>query len=94
ARSADHNAVSLSVPTADAGRIKGILKTLKDVASVSSEGEADGASRLLIRPAGGRYIADVVAKAVREHNVVATDLHAVPARLDDVFRTVTTGSDG
>jgi ABC-2 type transport system ATP-binding protein len=94
ARSPDHNAASLTVARADADRTIGLFKALPVVASVDVDDKANGAVRLMVRPRNGEFIADLIGAAVRENNVIASDLHSVVGKLDDVFRSVTTGSNG
>ena len=94
ARSPDYNAVSLKVQSTDTDRTVELLKGLPEIASVELAGPAGEANALLVRPRNGQFIADIVGKNISEANITAVDLHAVIGKLDDVFRAVTTGSDG
>jgi ABC-2 type transport system ATP-binding protein len=93
ARSADYNSVSLKVPTADAKRAIGLLKAVPKVASVEVVEKAENATRLLVRPQGGGFIADAVGAAVRANNLAASEMFSVTGTLDDVFRSVTIGKN-
>ena len=91
ARSPDYNAVSLKVPAADTKRAIGLLKAVPKVASVEVAEKTAGATRLLVRPQRGEFIADAVGAAVRDSKLVASDMFSVVGTLDDVFRSVTIG---
>jgi ABC-2 type transport system ATP-binding protein len=91
ARSPDYNAVSLKVPAADAERAVRLLKKVPNVRSVETVEKVGGAARLLVRPQHGEFIAEAVGAAVHEGNLVASDMFSEIGRLDDVFRSVTTG---
>jgi len=94
ARSPDYNAVALRVAPADAERAVALLKALPEVSSAEIEDQDKTATRLLIRPKNGQFIADHVNAALAEAKITGSDVHAVVGKLDDVFRSVTTGSDG
>jgi ABC-2 type transport system ATP-binding protein len=94
ARSPDYNAVSLRVASADAARTIATLKAVPDIASIETIEQDPAGTRLLVRPKGGKFIADHVPAVLSKANITGSDVHAVTGKLDDVFRAVTTGSDG
>ncbi len=90
ARSRHHNAVTLSLPAAQAEAAKAKLKTLATVASVEQLGRQDGTVEMTAFPkSGALLIEDVSALAVREKWDVR-ELYAEAGRLDEVFRAITT----
>ncbi len=94
ARSPDYNVVSLKVPVPDAKRAISLLKALPMVASVEVAEKTAGTTRLLVRPQEGAFIAEAVGAAVRDGNLVASDMFSVIGTLDDVFRSVTIEKSG
>jgi len=89
ARSRHHNAVTLTLPAAQAERAKAKLKSLGPVASVE-QSDISGTARLSIFPKNGSLlIEDVSALAVAEKWDVK-ELYAEAGRLDEVFRALTT----
>ena len=94
ARSPDYNAVSLKVAKADAAKAIKVLKAVPDVAAVETVEEADGTTRLLVRPLEGAFIAEAVGAALRNANLTATDMFSVIGTLDDVFWSVTMDRQG
>ncbi len=93
ARSADHNAVSITIATADAPRTIEIMTALPEVAVVDTTSTDDETTILLVRPRNGQFIADLVGRTIRDNNLTAVDVVGLTSRLDDVFRTVTTGTE-
>jgi ABC-2 type transport system ATP-binding protein len=90
ARSRHHNAVTLSLPSAQAGIARARLKSLNTVISVEQTDRADGITELTAFPnSGAMLIEDVSALAVAEKWDVK-ELYAEAGRLDEVFRAVTT----
>jgi ABC-2 type transport system ATP-binding protein len=94
ARSPDHNAVSVKIAPADTAKAVEILTALPEVASVDTESADDETATLLVRPRNGQFIADLVGRTIRDKQLAALDVVGLTSRLDDVFRTVTTGSEG
>lgn len=94
ARSRIHNAVSLSVKTETATAAKQRLAALTGVARVDEIEEAvNGSSRLLILPKNGKTIVGAVSDLVRTQDWEVSELHVESGRLDEVFRTITTGPE-
>jgi ABC-2 type transport system ATP-binding protein len=94
ARSPEHNAVALKVPLADADKTIATLKALPEVAEVETTEKTEQVASLLARPRNGQFIADLVGNTLRENHINASDINNIVGQLDDVFRTVTTGSEG
>ena len=93
ARSPDHNAVSVTLASSDAPRAIEVLSALPEVAAIDS-GPAEGDNTtLLVRPRNGQFIADLVGRTLRDNQLVARDVVGLVGKLDDVFRTVTTGAE-
>ncbi len=89
ARSRHHNAVTLSVPEAQAAAVRAKLKTIASVASLE-ETAGKGIVQITAFPkSGALLIEDVSAAAVAGQWDVKT-LYAEPGRLDEVFRAITT----
>jgi ABC-2 type transport system ATP-binding protein len=90
ARSRHHNAVTLSLPGAQAEIARTRLKSINTVTSVEQKDRPDGIAELTAFPrAGAMLIEDVSALAVAEKWDVK-ELYAEAGRLDEVFRAVTT----
>jgi ABC-2 type transport system ATP-binding protein len=90
ARSRHHNAVTLSLPQAQAELAKTRIKTLNGVAAIEQATLAGGLVELTAFPKGGTLlIEDVSAMAVAEKWDVK-ELYAEAGRLDEVFRAITT----
>lgn len=93
ARSADHNAVSITVASGDAARTAEIMTALPEVVAVDTTSTDEERATLLVRPRNGQFIADLVGRTIRENNLTAIDVTGLTSKLDDVFRTVTTGAE-
>src|SRR5919106_5970745 len=93
ARSRIHNAVSLSVKTETAATAKQRLAALTGVAQVDEVEALNGSSRLLILPKNGKTIVGAVSDLVRTQDWQVSELHVESGRLDEVFRTITTGPE-
>ena len=89
ARSRHHNAVTLTLPAAQADAAKAKLKTLTTVASVEQHDEGEDAQLTVFPKSGALLIEDVSRMALSEGWNVK-ELYAEPGRLDDVFRAITT----
>ncbi len=92
ARSPDFNAVSLKVQPADYDRAVKLLRGLPAVAAVETAAKGAGPRPLLVRPKGGQFIADAVARTLAGNSIVPIDLQAMVGTLDEVFRRLTAGS--
>ena len=86
-------AVSLSVKTETATAAKQRLATLTGVARVDEVEAVNGSSRLLILPKNGKTIVGAVSDLVRTQDWEVSELHVESGRLDEVFRTITTGPE-
>jgi ABC-2 type transport system ATP-binding protein len=89
ARSRHHNAVTLTLPAAQAGAAMAKLKTLGTVASVEQSASTDGA-QITAFPKGGALLVEDVSRMALAEAWNVTELYAEPGRLDDVFRAITT----
>jgi len=94
ARSPDFNAVSVTVRGSDVASARGLLQALPLVSAVNISAERNGAVTLVARPRNAAFIGDAVAMALAGGNVTAIELHGVVTRLDDVFRSLTSGGRG
>jgi ABC-2 type transport system ATP-binding protein len=92
ARSPHYNTVALTVAGADARGAISALQALTEVAAVEQAGVMNGSVRLLARPRGGRFIAEVVTRTMQMKGLRVTELSATTGSLDEVFRSMTTGS--
>lgn len=90
ARSPEYNAVSMTVAQDDLERALALFGSLPEVAAIDQNNKTAQSVSILVRPRNGQFIADLIAKTVRENNLVVSDLHAEVGKLDDVFRAVTT----
>ncbi len=89
ARSRHHNAVTLTVPAAQAGVIKGKLNAIGAVAKVEQTTIGETAQLTAFPKEGALLIEDVSRMAASEKWDVK-ELYAEAGRLDDVFRAITT----
>jgi ABC-2 type transport system ATP-binding protein len=88
-RSRYHNAVTLSLPEAQAEAAEAKLRPLQSVAAIESASR-DGYTRITAFPKAGLLpVEEVSALAAREHWDVK-ELYVEPGRLDEVFRAITT----
>lgn len=94
ARAPDYNAVSLKVQNGDVEKATGLLTALAEIEAIEITAKAEQTTELLIRPRNGQFIADLVGLSLRENDIAAGNLNAIVGKLDDVFRSVTTGVDG
>ena len=98
-RSRMHNALRLSLAIADSGGATagGVVETLESMADVSHaevSARSDGALELLLLPAGEASLAGPVSAAAHANGWQVTGMHTERGRLDDVFRAITTGTEG
>ncbi|MDE2181744.1 MAG: ABC transporter ATP-binding protein [Alphaproteobacteria bacterium] len=89
ARSRYHNAVTLTLPPAQADAAVAKLKALPAVAGVERSGRNGVASLTAFPKSGALLIETVSALALRESWAVQ-EMYAEPGRLDEVFRAITT----
>ena len=89
ARSRYHNAVTLTLATAEAETAMAKLKLLPAVAQIERKPAGDSVRLTAFPKSGTRLIEAVSALAAREAWTVQ-EMYAEPGRLDEVFRAVTT----
>ncbi len=87
ARSRYHNAVVLTISDANGDAVAGELGRVEGVARV----EADGDGRFVLFPVDGAAIVDAVSARTRERGWRVSGLYVDSGRLDEVFRSITTG---
>ncbi len=96
-RSRVHNAVSISLNTTDdAGVVEQICNTLQAldcVHSLEQQTTENGVTRLLILPLNGVSIIQPISEQVHSHDWPVGEIRIEAGRLDDVFRSITTGGD-
>ncbi len=91
ARSRVHNAVTLAVRGGTVNGTGRELRGLSGVESVEVLGQVDDLLRFQIYPKDGQSLVATVSQAAREHGWKVEELHVERGRLDEVFRSVTTG---
>jgi ABC-2 type transport system ATP-binding protein len=89
ARSRHHNAVTLTLPAAQAEAAKAKLKSLTNVASIE-QSVGPGDAQLTAFPKGGALLVEDVSRMALAEHWDVKELYAEPGRLDDVFRAITT----
>ena len=90
ARSRHHNAVTLSLPQAQAEIAKTKIKALNGVAAIEQATLAGGLVELTAFPKGGTLLIEDVSAMVVAEKWDVKELYAEAGRLDDVFRAITT----
>ncbi len=90
ARSRHHNAVTLTVPDAQAGETKAALEAAPGVLKVEEVSRADGFTTLTAYPKGDALIIESVGTMAAAQHWDVKQLYAEAGRLDDVFRALTT----
>jgi ABC-2 type transport system ATP-binding protein len=88
-RSRHHNAVTLTLPMAQAEAAKAKIRSLPNVASVEQSDGANGA-QLTAFPKGGALLVEDVSRVALAEKWDVKELYAEAGRLDDVFRAITT----
>jgi len=89
ARSRYHNAVTLTLPAAEADAATAKLKTLTQIAQVERKSLGD-LVRLTAFPKNGTLLIESVSALASRENWPVQELYAEPGRLDEVFRAITT----
>ena len=89
-----HNAVALRIAASDADRVAGALAALAGVARVERADAVNGHIRLRALPKPGATIAPDVGALLRDQSIVVEELLVERGKLDDVFREITTSSEG
>jgi ABC-2 type transport system ATP-binding protein len=90
ARSRHHNAVTLTLPAAQAEGAKAKLKALSTVANVEQIGRADGTVELTAFPKSGALVIEDASRLATSEKWDVKELYAEAGRLDEVFRAITT----
>ncbi|MGH8646008.1 MAG: ATP-binding cassette domain-containing protein, partial [Gammaproteobacteria bacterium] len=91
AKSRLHNAVTLSMPSRHAQSAQEKIKALDSVAALEQQPSSDSLVRLLVIPRNGRSVVNEIGRLVQAHRWEVDELHVEAGRLDEVFRTITTG---
>ncbi|MEE9251391.1 MAG: ABC transporter ATP-binding protein [Alphaproteobacteria bacterium] len=86
ARSPRHNGVIISASAATLGALAPILRDMDGIAEVEVDDDS-----LFARPQDGRDIFDNVRILVRQRNLDVREVRLERGRLEDVFRSLTTG---
>ena len=89
ARSRYHNAVTITLPAAQADAVQSKLKLLPTVAGIEKN-VTDGTARLTAFPKGGALLIEAVSGLASRENWPVKEMYAEPGRLDEVFRAITT----
>jgi ABC-2 type transport system ATP-binding protein len=89
-----HNAVAIRIAAAEADRVAGALAALAGVAKVERASAMNGHIRLRALPRPGATIAADVGALLRDQSIVVEELLIERGKLDDVFREITTSSEG
>ncbi|MBI3678705.1 MAG: ABC transporter ATP-binding protein [Proteobacteria bacterium] len=90
ARSRHHNAVTLTIPVAQAGAAKAKLKALGAVASVEQSLQSGDTAQLTAFPKSGALLIEEISKLAVSEKWDVKELYAEAGRLDEVFRAITT----
>ena len=91
ARSRHHNAVSITLPTANVEEAAATLRRLAPVADVELSEAGPHLKRLTVLPRDAQDIAAAVRQAVEGLGVKIGEFHIERGRLDEVFREITAG---
>ena len=92
AKSAKHNAVTLTVASTHAAEIGSRLGELAEVLRVESHPQAEGRTRITALSRNGGVIFEIIQTTVQQHGWPVAELFVEPGHLDEVFRTITRGS--
>lgn len=89
-----HGAVAIRVAESSREAALGALAKHPKVEKVETLGRANGHVELRALPSNGAEIVTEVASVLREKGIAVNGLFVERGRLDDVFREITTSSDG
>jgi ABC-2 type transport system ATP-binding protein len=89
ARSALHNAVTISIETLDVEHARGVIAALSGVASVQILEQSNTQGTLQVLAIDGAALLAPVSALSRDHNWQIQGLSVERGRLDDVFRDIT-----
>jgi ABC-2 type transport system ATP-binding protein len=90
ARSRHHNAVTLTLPAAQADAAKAKLKSLATIASIEQAPSSGGTVQITAFPKGGALPIEDISKLAASEKWDVKELYAEAGRLDEVFRAITT----
>jgi len=90
AKSAWHNAVSLSVASEQAETIAAMLSTVSGVARVERKPANAGQQQMTVLARDGARVFEPVQALVRQHGWQVDELYVESGHLDEVFRNITT----
>ena len=91
-RSRYHNAVSMLLATDQPGETASLLQKIANVSQVEMHTLPDGLVRYTLMPKDGKSIIKDASRYALEHELDIKELGLEAGRLDEVFRTITTGS--
>ena len=91
-RSRTHNALKLALAITDPNGVVETLTAVPQVSKAEVTSQSDGILELLLLPSGSASLAGPVSAAAHAHGWHVTEMHVERGRLDDVFRTITTGA--
>jgi ABC-2 type transport system ATP-binding protein len=91
ARSRVHNAVTLALRGGAVNGTRDELRALSGVKSVELLTQNDDLARFRVYPKNGQSLVTTISQAVRERSWNVEELSIERGRLDEVFRSVTTG---
>lgn len=91
ARSRVHNAVILALRGGAVNGTRDELRALSGVKSVELLAEVDDLARFRVYPKDGQSLVTTISQAARERSWKVEELSVERGRLDEVFRSVTTG---
>ena len=94
ARSRYHNAVTLTVADAAVADVRTGLAAIAGVADVETSPGTTAATRLTAVPAPGARIAEAIQERIRQGAWQVDELFIEAGHLDEVFRSITTGTMG
>ena len=92
-RSRTHNALRLALASTDPSGVVETLEAVPDVSRAEVTSQSDGVLELLLLPSGSASLAGPVSAAAHANGWHVTGMHVERGRLDDVFRTITTGEE-
>ncbi len=92
-RSRYYNAVSLTIRGAPAIEVERSFRALGGVSDVEMEAENDSTVRCTLFPRNGASLIDAVSARLHDTSWRVDQLAVESGRLEDVFRTITTGSN-
>lgn len=93
-RAPGHGAVAIHVPTAEASRISKAVAAIPGVASVETADHNGNGTKLRALPKNGALSALAVGDLLRGQQLPFDEIYVERGKLDDVFRDITTTSQG